>query len=177
MTKLGRKPARRKLRKGTKRGTPVTSTAVNEDDAPLLTKQGRAFAMADREQAKKLLGGLGAIMASWEECATALGIGEVTLWRMFKRWPDTQDAYEDGKNAGKIGLRRDQFALAKKNATMGIFLGMNYLGQKDLRNVQVDGNISHEHSIVGAMLKEIDDEARGVKTIEHQPAKKKDQAA
>ena len=33
---------------------------------------------------------------------------------------------------GKIGLRRAQFKLAEKNAAMAIFLGKNYLGQKDV---------------------------------------------
>jgi hypothetical protein len=35
------------------------------------------------------------------------------------------------RNLGKISLRRAQFELAKKNAAVAIFLGKNYLGQKD----------------------------------------------
>ena len=35
---------------------------------------------------------------------------------------------------GKISLRRAQFQLAKKSAAMAIFLGKQYLGQKDDRH-------------------------------------------
>lgn len=43
---------------------------------------------------------------------------------------------KNGMMALKIGLRRNQFALSKKSAAMAIFLGKNYLGQKD--------NLEHE---------------------------------
>ena len=37
---------------------------------------------------------------------------------------------------GKISLRRSQFQLAQKNASMAIFLGKNYLGQTDVAVVE-----------------------------------------
>ena len=44
-----------------------------------------------------------------------------------------QKAYfaKNGYMALKIKLRRNQFKLSEKNAAMAIFLGKNYLGQKD----------------------------------------------
>lgn len=39
--------------------------------------------------------------------------------------------FSQKRAGGKISLRRAQFELAKKNAAMAIFLGKNYLGQKD----------------------------------------------
>lgn len=41
-------------------------------------------------------------------------------------------------NKGKISLRRIQFQLAQKNVSMAIWLGKQYLGQKDM--VEVSGN-------------------------------------
>lgn len=38
---------------------------------------------------------------------------------------------QNGFMAMKIQLRRSQFELAKKSAAMAIFLGKNYLGQRD----------------------------------------------
>ena len=35
------------------------------------------------------------------------------------------------REKGKISLRRAQFRLAEKSAAMAIFLGKNYLGQRD----------------------------------------------
>lgn len=41
------------------------------------------------------------------------------------------EAYKKFSDAGKESLRRYQFNLAKTNATMAIFLGKQWLGQKD----------------------------------------------
>lgn len=146
-----------------------------ETEEGLAYKNGRPFALDDRESIKKLLAGLGSIQASWLECAAVLNIGEATLWRMFKRWPDVKDAFDSAKLGGVVGLKRNQFKLAEKNATMAIFLGMNYAGQKDMRATHHSGEVkhSHEHSVVGMMLKEIDQEARGAPMIEHQKSEGK----
>ena len=57
-----------------------------------------------------------------------------TLTRWCKRTFDmTFQEYfaKNGYMALKIKLRRNQFKLSEKNAAMAIFLGKNYLGQKD----------------------------------------------
>lgn len=41
------------------------------------------------------------------------------------------EVYRKKKVGGKISLRRSQMRLAEKSAAMAIFLGKNYLGQKD----------------------------------------------
>ena len=41
------------------------------------------------------------------------------------------DVFKLKKGKGQISLRRMQWKLAEKNATMAIFLGKQYLGQKD----------------------------------------------
>lgn len=42
------------------------------------------------------------------------------------------EVYAEKKQSGKISLRRAQMRLAEKSAAMAIFLGKNYLGQKDM---------------------------------------------
>lgn len=57
-----------------------------------------------------------------------------TLTRWCKRtFGQTFQEYfrENGNMALKIQLRRNQFDLSKKSAAMAIFLGKNYLGQRD----------------------------------------------
>ena len=49
--------------------------------------------------------------------------------RTYKR--GFSEIYEEKRGLGKISLRRAQWRLAEKNATMAIFLGKNYLGQRD----------------------------------------------
>ena len=62
--------------------------------------------------------------------------------------------YKKKSMAGKISLRRNQFKIAENNASMAIFLGKQYLGQRD--------NIEVEHkdlSKVEELLSKIDKEA------------------
>jgi hypothetical protein len=42
-----------------------------------------------------------------------------------------EDVFNMKKAGGKISLRRSQWQLAEKNPTMAIWLGKQYLGQKD----------------------------------------------
>ena len=63
--------------------------------------------------------------------------------------------YKKKSVAGKISLRRNQFKIAENNASMAIFLGKQYLGQRD--------NIEVEHkdlSKVEELLSKIDKEAK-----------------
>ena len=41
------------------------------------------------------------------------------------------DFFKKHNSGGKISLRRNQFKLSEKNATMAIWLGKQYLGQSD----------------------------------------------
>lgn len=48
------------------------------------------------------------------------------------------EVYKKLSAGGKISLRRTQFNIAKKNASMAIFLGKQYLGQRDYIETDVD---------------------------------------
>lgn len=52
------------------------------------------------------------------------------------------DVFREKRGAGKISLRRAQFRLAEKNAAMAIFLGKQYLGQKDVVDVTSDDKVT-----------------------------------
>jgi hypothetical protein len=47
------------------------------------------------------------------------------------------EVFREKRGIGKISLRRSQFELAKKNATMAIWLGKQYLEQKEQVQVAV----------------------------------------
>lgn len=63
----------------------------------------------------------------------------------FSANEDHRELYEMGKEEGRASLRRYQFDMAKKNPTMSIWLGKQYLGQQDKQ--------AHEHS--GGIVNEI----------------------
>lgn len=66
-------------------------------------------------------------IASWFKCSVD------TIENFCKRTYDTtfSEIYKRFSAGGKISLRRWQFKQAEKNAGMAIFLGKQYLGQKD----------------------------------------------
>jgi len=76
------------------------------------------------------------LLATKEEICGLLGVKEATLQRRIKeKYKTTFEGVlkKLGSNA-KVSLRRYQFKLAEKNATMAIWLGKQYLGQRDDRN-------------------------------------------
>lgn len=67
------------------------------------------------------------------EIADFFGCSEDTIERWCKRNYNLNFAETFKKHSGKgrISLRRAQFRLAEKNASMAIWLGKQYLGQSD----------------------------------------------
>lgn len=67
-------------------------------------------------------------IAGWFDCS------EDTIERWCKRTfgKGFADTFKTHSQSGKISLRRYQFKLAEKNAAMAIFLGKQYLGQRDI---------------------------------------------
>lgn len=45
------------------------------------------------------------------------------------------------RGKGKISLRRAQFRLAEKNATMAIWLGKQFLGQRDVQTLEINKSV------------------------------------
>lgn len=83
----------------------------------------------DQVQFEKLCG----LQCSKGEIAGFFDVSEDSIDRFCKKYYGESFAVVlDKKSAqGKISLRRAQFKLAERSAAMAIFLGKNYLGQKD----------------------------------------------
>lgn len=79
------------------------------------------------------------IMAWFDVCKDTL-----LSWCKREYGSDFSTIYEQKKEGGKIALRRYQLQLAEKNPTMAIFLGKQYLGQRD--------NIELEHKAQNGIL-------------------------
>lgn len=99
-----------------------------------MAKMGRPPKEIDRKEFEGLL----AIQCTLEEVTAFFdiklgGCSDDTIRRWCKKeYGETFESVSvKKKNYGKISLRRSQFRLAEKNATMAIFLGKNYLGQAD----------------------------------------------
>lgn len=100
-----------------------------------------------KEIKKEDFEGLLAIQCTLSEVAAYFdhklnGCSEDTIERWCKRTYHKSFAEVSAikKEYGKISLRRYQLELAKKSAAMAIFLGKNWLGQKDTYETTQRGN-------------------------------------
>ena len=86
-----------------------------------------------KEIDKKIFENLCGLQCTLEEIAGVFDCSADTIERWCKReYKQTfAETYKKHSAKGKMSLRRIQFRLAEKSAAMAIFLGKNYLGQKD----------------------------------------------
>lgn len=57
------------------------------------------------------------------------------------------EVFKEKRGLGKISLRRNQWRLAEKSATMAIWLGKQYLGQKDQVEASVAVDVAKEDAL------------------------------
>lgn len=88
------------------------------------------------EETLKVVRGLGRIQATTRECAAMLGVTEPTYLKFKAENPVVAAVYEEGSGDGKTSLRRRQFEAAEEgNPTMLVWLGKQYLGQRDHKDI------------------------------------------
>lgn len=85
------------------------------------------------------------LLATEDEICSQLNISPDTLVRRVKEKFGVTFAEFLKKSGGtaKLSLRRNQFNLSRTNAAMAIFLGKNYLGQRDEQRIQHSGSITN----------------------------------
>lgn len=90
---------------------------------------GRHKLEIDQKQFEKLC----AIMCTEVEIAGFFNVSHDTIARWCKRTYNKtfEEVYKDKSSIGKISLRRMQFKQAESNSSMAIWLGKQYLDQKD----------------------------------------------
>ena len=94
-------------------------------------KGGRPKAKIDPKQVIKLA----QLQCTYEEVAAFFDVNKSTISRSYATEMDK------GREIGKMSLRRNQFNLTKTNATMCIWLGKQYLGQREPANNIIESEI------------------------------------
>lgn len=117
-------------------------------------KKGRPEAKLDLVEFRKLA----AIQCTQSELASFFETSVDTIQRRIAKEPEYAEAWERGRESGKASLRRMQFASAQSgNVTMQIWLGKQYLGQRDRLDHEVTSNGTmtlEQYLAVGAQLLE-----------------------
>jgi hypothetical protein len=92
---------------------------------------GRPPALVMDEGTLKKIKNLAAGQCTKEDAAGFLGVSLPTFRAFLSANEKAQEAWDMGPSAGKASLRLIQFNLAKKSTAMAIWLGKQWLGQKD----------------------------------------------
>lgn len=93
------------------------------------------------------------------EICDAFDVDDKTLTSWCKKTYNKpfSEVFKLKKGKGLVSLRRSQWKLAGKNATMAIFLGKQYLGQKDVVENKITNN---------GIIDELTEALKNVKDIE-----------
>lgn len=108
-----------------------------------------------KEIDQKIFDNLCGIQCTEAEICSVFDCCEDTLNAWCKRtYGETfSDTYKKKRQLGKPSLRRMQWELAKKNASMAIFLGKQYLGQSDQGGVITEKDIRQEDALSASLKK------------------------
>jgi hypothetical protein len=98
---------------------------------------GRPRKNIDKNQFENLCG----MQCTEEEICSWFDVTDKTLNSWCKRTykMNFSEVFRQKRGKGKISLRRTQFRLAEKSAAMAIFLGKQYLGQRDVQATEITG--------------------------------------
>ena len=119
---------------------------------------GRPKKEIDYEAVEKLA----SIQCTQEEIANFLNLSVRTL----QRDDEFCRLYKKGQDNGKMSLRRTQFKLAEKNPSMAIWLGKQYLGQRDsfpdeVNYAEVNNTITNIATLLNNPVKNRSEESIG----------------
>ncbi len=134
--------------------------AKDREQAP--KKMGRPLALNDDDKTIATIQGLARIQCTTKEAAAVLGVAKQTFFDFLDRSLKARQAWENGAEEGKASLRRHQFRMAEKNATMAIWLGKQWLDQKDRKEVEVGNPGDFDKLDAGELRQFIEREAEAL---------------
>nr|DAF86380.1 MAG TPA: DNA-packaging protein small subunit [Siphoviridae sp. ctmxA102] len=105
----------------------------------IVARTGRPAKEIDQKQFENLCG----LQCTRDEICGWFGVTPKTLDGWCKRTyrANFSTVFQQKRGVGKISLRRHQWKLAEKNANMAIWLGKQYLDQRDEPERQTDGGV------------------------------------
>ena len=94
----------------------------------------------DKNQFEKLCG----LQCTQQEICSWFDVTDKTLstWCRRTYHMSFSEVFRQKRVMGKISLRRAQFHLAEKSAAMAIFLGKQYLGQRDVQVQDIKATVT-----------------------------------
>jgi hypothetical protein len=123
------------------------------------SKRGRPSKLALDDETLRKIENLAKIQCTEDEAAAILGVDQSTLSRFLHKHKKAMEVWMLGIRTGTASLRRMQFKAAEDgNVTMLIWLGKQFLGQKDQHHVVGDHKLelrSRAASVRGEMERKL----------------------
>lgn len=118
-----------------------------------MAKMGRPV----KEINQKTFEGLCQIQCTEEEICAILDVSDPTLntWCKKTYGKTFLEVFKEKRTGGKASLRRSQWKLAETNATLAIWLGKQYLGQRDEQSLNVNANVNALHGLSEEELRKL----------------------
>lgn len=114
---------------------------------------------------------LGRLQCTYREAAAFLDLRVHQFRKLIATDKDARDAWEKGLSLGRISIRRKQMRLGGSNANMAIFLGKQYLGQRDVVTNELTGDGASNGSFDASKLSQEDrDELRRILARRDKPS-------
>lgn len=114
------------------------------------------MARPQKEINQKQFESLCAIQCTEEEICAVLGVSDKTLDRWcHKTYKQSFSVvFREKRQGGKASLRRNQWKQAEHNPTMAIWLGKQYLGQKDKpeEDDRIDAMAKNMETLIDRMM-------------------------
>lgn len=113
----------------------------------------------DKEQFEKLC----ALQCTRIEIAGFFNCSEDTIERWCERTYHDNFAviFAQKRQVGKISLRRNQWKMSEHNVSMAIWLGKQYLGQKEQHEVKIEGNLDEAVREMDAFFEGVNNDETG----------------
>ena len=113
-------------------------------------KGARKVARPRKEIDQKEFESLCALQCTKEEICGFFDVSDKTLENWCKRTYSEgfSEVFKKKRGKGKISLRRAQFRLAEKSASMAIWLGKQWLGQKDTVEIERPDEVVISNNLV-----------------------------
>jgi hypothetical protein len=127
-----------------------------------VNKGGRPRVLINDEETRERINVMASRLHTQPEAAALLGVSLATFEGFLRANADIRDIWEGGQLTGRAAIRRLQFASAQKgNVPMQIWLGKQYIGQKDKAEVETKHDIADSvkelWALVGSRRREVSD--------------------
>jgi hypothetical protein len=108
-----------------------------------VNKGGRPPTLVNDEETREKINAIATRLHTQPEAAALLGVSLSCFEKFLRAHEDVRHIWEGGALTGRAAIRRMQFASAQKgNVPMQIWLGKQYIGQKDKSEVETKHDIA-----------------------------------